>query len=60
MSDNETFKICLFLDGNDCAVDVAKKWILSSTNWTTPQIRKKRLNQLVYLLQEFQQDSKLN
>lgn len=60
LSDNDTFKMFLFLTGNGCPIDTVQKWILTSNYWSTGDVRKRRMYQLAYLhttLRKGQKDS---
>ena len=49
LSDRETFQVILFLFGNGCPLDLAQKWILSSTCWALEWQAKTRLFQVLSL-----------
>ena len=42
LSDEETFKLCLFLYGNGCPPEIIVQWILTSNFWNTATIKKRR------------------
>lgn len=58
LSDNNAFRIFLFLIGNGCLPEIALKWILSSAYFSDRIVKMKRLNQIHYLYTNFKEETK--
>ena len=50
ISDENTFKLFLFLIGNGCSPHLTSHWIMTSQYWTTDKKVEKRARQLDFLL----------
>lgn len=46
MSDQETFRLFIFMNGNGCVPEIIQKWIISSTYYTSDRrIQRRRMHQ---------------
>lgn len=59
-SDNEAFQLFLHLYGNGCPPNILQKWILSSNYWSTTDVKRKRLYQLLWVYSQSKQGRKDN
>lgn len=59
-TDNSTFQVYLFLVGNGCPPEISQKWILSSLYWSKNKDVNKRMHQLKWLQEKFEEGNNYN